>query len=100
MLVVVFHIRKVRIDEVIGENPPAAALRGRDLAARRALPATLPFLLVLPLLRVADTGLGFDIVEPGVFNALARGPDILAGDRAGMAADTFIEVQHHRDLCT
>src|SRR3546814_10580068 len=27
------------------------------------------------------------------------GPDVLAGDRAGVAPNTLVEVEHHGDLC-
>src|SRR5262249_34460009 len=62
--------------------------------------AAMPALQILPVLRIADTRLGLDIVEPGVLHALARGPNILARHRAGMTPDAFVEVQHHRDLRT
>ena len=76
----------------------APTLLRYDLAALLALPAAAPAFLVLPVLRIADAGLGLDVVEPRVFHALARGPHVLAGDRAGVTADAFVEVQHHRDL--
>ena len=63
------------------------------------LPAAAPLLLVFPALGVACTGLGFHVIEPHVFGALMRGPDILAGYRAGMAADALVQIQHHADLC-
>src|SRR5574337_309242 len=71
-----------------------------QLAGAGAHPATVPFVLVLPLLRIADAGLGLDVVEPGVLDALARSPHVLAGDRTGVAADALVQVEHHRDLCT
>ena len=69
-----------------------------DLAVLLALPAAVPALLVLPVLGIADAGLGLDIVEPCVFHAFAAGPHVLAGDRAGVTPDALVEVQHHRDL--
>ena len=69
-----------------------------DLAVLLATPAAVPALLVFPFLRIADAGLGLDVVEPGVFHAFAVGPNVLAGDRAGVAPDALVEVQHHRDL--
>ena len=62
-------------------------------------PAALPLLLVFPLLRVTNAGLRFDVIEPGVFHTLAAGPDVLASDRAGVAADALVKVDHHADLC-
>src|SRR6185312_11675149 len=88
----------VGIGEDVGEDRPFAALPGHDLAVALALPAALPALLILPVLGIADAGLGFDIVEPRVFHPLTRRPHVLAGDGAGMAADTLVEVQHHGDL--
>src|SRR5690606_12737620 len=63
-----------------------------------AAPAAVPAVLVFPVLGVAHAGLGLDVVEPGVFHALAGRPDVLAGDRTGMAADAFVQVQDHGDL--
>src|SRR5262245_8910305 len=82
----------------IGEDTPLPSKLGADLAVGQAPPATLPAILVFPVLWIADTGLGLDIIEPGVFNAFARRPHILACDRAGMAADTFVEIQDFADL--
>src|SRR5690606_13488806 len=61
-------------------------------------PAAVPLVLVLPLLGVADAGLGLHVVEPGVLGAGPAGPHVLAGDRAGVAADALVQVQHHADL--
>src|SRR6516225_8656571 len=97
-LVVVVDFRKMRIGENLREDRQPAALLGHNLTVLLALPAAAPAFLVLPILGIADARLRLDIVEPRIFHALARGPDILTGDRAGMTADTFVEVQHHRDL--
>src|SRR6185369_3642815 len=86
------------IGEDVGEDAPLRTHAGLYLAIALAHPAAVPALLVLPVLRVADAGLGLDVVEPGVFHAFAVGPYVLAGDRAGVAADALVEVQHHRDL--
>ncbi len=59
------------------------------------LPATFIKLLIFPFFGIADTGFAFDIVEPHVFGAVAVGPHILARDAAGVAADAFVQVQHH-----
>ena len=97
-LVVVVDLRQVRVGEQIGQDAQLAALARFQLAAGRAVPAALPLALVLPFLGIADAGLGFHVVEPGVLDAVAAGPDVLAGDRAGMAADALVQVQHHADL--
>ena len=99
-LVIVVDLGQIGVAEDLGENRQTPALLGDDLAIGLALPAAAPALLVLPILGIADAWLGLDIVEPGIFHALAGGPHILAGDRAGVAADAFVEVHHHRDLRT
>src|SRR5690606_1659401 len=63
-------------------------------------PAAIPAPLVLPFLGITDTGLGLYVVEPRVFHTLAVGPHVLAGDRAGVAPNALVEVQHHADLRT
>ncbi len=97
-LVIVVNLGQVGIGEDLGEHTPFGAELWLDLAVRLAMPAAVPAFLVFPVLRVTDAGLGLDIVEPRIFHALAAGPNVLAGDRAGVTADTFVEVQHHRDL--
>src|SRR5262249_2727859 len=97
-LVVVVDLGQVRIGEDIGEHAPARADARLQPAALQAPPAAAPLVLVLPLLGIADAGLGFDVVEPGVIDAVARGPEVLSGHRAGVAADALVEVEHHRDL--
>ena len=62
------------------------------------LPPAVPARLVGPLARVALPGVGLDVVEPDVLGAGPVGPDLLAGDRAGVAADALVEVHDHRDL--
>src|SRR5690606_8878598 len=79
---------------------PLAVEARLDLAVRLALLAAPPFVLVLPVLGIADPGLALDVVPPVIFGTLAGGPDLLAGDRAGVAADALVEVHHHRDLGT
>ena len=54
------------------------------------LPATFVKGLVLPLLGIANPRFGLHIVEPDVFGATPVGPDIFAGNAAGMAAETFV----------
>ena len=97
-LVVVVDLRQIGVGEDVGQHAPLAADARLDLAVLLAPPAAVPALLVLPILGIADAGLGLDVVEPGVFHAFAVGPHVLAGDGAGVTADAFVEVQHHRDL--
>ena len=97
-LVVVVDLRQIRIRKNAHQQLPLAALTRLDAAVGFANPAAVPFFLVFPFLRVADTGLGLDVVEPCVFHAGTAGPHVLAGDRAGMAADALVEVEHHADL--
>ena len=99
-LVIVVDLGQVGVGEDLGQDAPFGAHARLDLAVGLAPPAAVPLLLVLPLLGIADARLGLDVVEPGVFDALAAGPDVLAGHRTGMTADAFVEVQHHADLCT
>src|SRR5690242_15063612 len=96
--VIVVNLGQVRIGEYVGENSPLGTHARLQLAVLFAQPTAIPALLVLPLLGITNTRLGLDIVEPRVFDALARGPYILAGDRTGMAPDALVEVQHHCDL--
>ena len=97
-LVVVVDLRQVRVGEDLHQQRELAALPRLDLPVRLAHPAAVPAFLVLPLLRIADARLRLDVVEPRVLDALAVRPHVLAGDRARMAADALVEVQHHPDL--
>ena len=97
-LVVVVDLRQVRVGEDAHQELPPRALPRLDAAVRLADPAAVPLVLVLPFLGIADAGLGLDVVEPRVFHAGPAGPHVLAGDRAGVAADALVEVQHHADL--
>src|SRR5262249_47121295 len=97
-VVVIVDLGQVRIGKDVRQVRPAPALLGDDLAALLALPAAAPTLLILPILRVSDARLGLDVVEPRIFHALTRGPDVLARHGAGVAPDAFVEVEHHRDL--
>ena len=96
--VVVIDFRQVRIGEDVGQHAPFGAHARLQLATRAAHPAAVPLGLIFPLARVADARLGFHVVEPGVFHPFPRGPNVLAGDRTGMAADALVQVQHHADL--
>src|SRR3546814_917795 len=97
-LVVVVDFRQVGIGEDVGEDPPLAAHARLDAVISLPPPAAVPAVLVFPVLRIADPRLALDVVEPGVLDPLARGPHLLAGHRAGMAADAFVEVQNLTDL--
>jgi hypothetical protein len=97
-LVVVVDGRQVRVGEDVRQHAELAANARVDRAILVAHPAAVPLVLVFPLFRVTNTGLGFNVVEPGVFHAFTAGPDVFAGDRAGVATDAFVEVQDHADL--
>jgi hypothetical protein len=57
-------------------------------------PTAFVLFLVFPLGRVTGSRFGFHIVPPHVLGTLAVGPEVLAGDAASMAADTFIKVKN------
>src|SRR5690606_19485359 len=95
----IVDLGQVGVGKDIGKDAPLAALPGLQMPRFRPHPAAVPAFLVFPILGIADAGLGLDVVEPRVFDPLARGPDVLAGDRTGMTADAFVQVQHHADLC-
>ena len=76
-LVIFVNGRQVRVGEDIGQDFQLAALTRLQLAVGAAHPAAVPFVLVFPFFRVADAGLGFHIIEPGVFHAIAAGPHVL-----------------------
>jgi len=97
-LVVIVDLGHRGVGEDVRQDPPLGPLFGMQLAAGRACPAAVPALLVFPIGRIAGAGLGLDVVEPCVFDALARRPHVLAGDRAGMTPDAFVEVQNLSDL--
>src|SRR6185503_15657427 len=97
-LVVIVQLGQVRVGEDLRQQAELAALLRLDPAVAVFHPAAVPAVLVLPVLRVADPGLGFDVVEPGVLHAGPVRPDVLARDRARMAADALVQVQHHPDL--
>ena len=70
-LVVVVDFRHVGVGENVGQDFQLAALFGHELAVRFAHPAAVPFFLVFPVFREADARLGFYVVEPCVFHAVA-----------------------------
>src|SRR6185437_3084469 len=96
-LVIVVDLGQMRIGKNLRENREPAALLRCNLAVLLALPAAAPALLILPIFWITNARLGLDIVKPRIFHTLTRGPDVLAGPRAGMAPDAFVEVHHHRD---
>ncbi len=61
-------------------------------------PAAFIFVLVLPLLRVADARLCFYIIEVHIFRTGTVCPRVFAGDGARVATDAFIQVHDHPDL--
>ena len=75
---------------------PSGAQAQAPLAVE--LPAALPARLVGPGARVSLARVRLDVVEPDVLGAGPVRPDLLAGDRAGVAADALVEVHDHRDL--
>ena len=97
--IIIVNFRQVRVGKKISQHPPLRAHFGYNFTVRFASPATVPFLLIFPLFGIADTRFCFHIVEPCIFNAFPGGPDIFTGYGAGVAADTFIEIQHHPNLC-
>lgn len=98
-LVVIVHLRLVRMIEELQQALRLRAGAQRELAIFAELPAALPLLLVFPVLRIADARLRLDIVEIHVFRAFAVGPDILASDGARMAANALIKIHDHGNLC-
>jgi len=95
--VVIIDDRQVWVMEDIAEALDLACALQFDRIAV-LFPAALIDILVFPLRRITGTGFGLDVVPPLVLDALAIGPDILAGDRASVTANTFIQMKNHRDL--
>src|SRR3546814_8818033 len=98
-LVEIVDLGQVRIGEDLRKDAPLRPLPWDDLAILTSDPAAFPAVLIFPVLGIADAGLCLDVVEPDVFHAFAVGPDVLAGDRAGVAPDALVEVEHHVELC-
>src|SRR5699024_11469162 len=61
-------------------------------------PYALRLHMVLEASGVPLAGAGLHVVEPHVRGAVPVGPCLLAGHRAGVAADALVEVHHHRHL--
>ena len=89
---------QVRVVEDLRELLRPSAGLELQAALTVQCPAAVPLLLILVTFRVADAGLGLDIVEVDVLGARPIRPDLLAGHRAGVAADALVEVHHHRDV--
>src|SRR4029078_12150411 len=99
-LVIVVDFWKIGIGEDVRQHAPLRPDLGDYLSVLFSCPPALPALLILPVLRIADAWLGFDVIEPRVFHALAVGPHVLTGNGTGVAPDALVEVQHHADLRT
>src|SRR5918992_1595079 len=97
-LVVVVDLGQIGVHEQVHEPLGAAAGLELELAVVLDYPAAVPLALVLPVLGIADPGLGLDVVEPHVLHPDAVGPDVLAGHRTGMAADALVQVHDHGEI--
>ena len=96
--VIVVNLGQIWIGENFHEQLPLAALPWLDAAVCFSNPSTVPLILVLPFLRIANARLGFNVIEPGVFHAGTTRPDVFAGHATGMTADALIKIKHHADL--
>jgi hypothetical protein len=79
------------------ENLSQRTAAATDLQLQRLalhFPAALVLFLIFPFGRVAGSWLGLNIVPPHVFATFAVGPQVLAGNAASVATDTFIEVEN------
>ena len=97
-LVVVIKLGLIGMVEELHEAHRLVRAGGERKLAVLDLPAALPLLLIFPILRVADARLRLDVVEVHVLRALAVRPDVLARDRASMAAEALVKVHDHRYL--
>ena len=105
LLQIVIIARRLAAREIVlPVRPPLdlhALLRDQGARARHGLmvlASRMDQRLVFPLLRVSDAGLRLDVVEVHVLRALAVRPDVLARDRASMAAEAFVKVHDHSYL--
>ena len=69
--VVVVDLRQVGVGENLRQHAEPATGFGHQLAGTGPHPAAVPLVLVFPFLGIAHAGLGFHIVEPGVFHTFA-----------------------------
>ena len=97
-LVVVRQARQLGVAEDAQQPLPPPAGAQLEPAPPGADPAALPPVLVLVAPGVAQAGPGLHVVEPHVLDAGPVGPRLLAGDRAGVAADALVEVHDHAHL--
>src|SRR3546814_13114033 len=88
-LVKIVDLGQVRIGKDLRKNAPLCALPWNDLAVLASDPTALPAVRVLPVFGITYAGLGLDVVEPDIFHAFTVGPDVLAGNRAGVAPNTL-----------
>ena len=96
--VVVVKLRLVGMVEELHEAHRLVRAGSERKVAVLDLPAALPLLLIFPILRVANARFRLDVVEIHVLRALAVRPDVLARDRASMAAEALVKVHDHRYL--
>src|SRR5665811_2521002 len=85
-------------DLVVVEVPSTAELGASWLVSRDRPAFADAAAHLLPGSRRALTRLGVDGAPPFVLLAGLLGPEDLAGDRAGLAAHAFVEVEDHRNL--
>src|SRR5471030_3420209 len=97
-LVVIVDFRHMRVGEDFMQQVGFVAHARLQFAVDFADPTTLPFFLIFPVVRIAQTRLGFHVVKPRVLHPFATGPDVFTGYGTGVAANAFVEIQHHADL--
>ena len=98
-LVVIVDLRQVRVGEDVQQLRCAPAGLELQLAVDQR-PAAPPFFLVFPVFWIADTGLGFDVIEPDIFHTLAVGPRVFARYGTSVATNTLVQVKDECELCT
>src|SRR3989344_1121134 len=97
-LVIVVYFRHIRVGKNVEELGGTATGFKLQLAILE-LPATVPYILILPLFGITHARLRFHVVKPGVFHAFSVSPHVLAGNRAGVTADAFVQVKDKGELC-
>ena len=99
LAVVIVHLRKHGVVEQADHLPkPRGLVELRLVRAGIFLPAAAILVLVFPFPGIADTRFGLDVVPEHVFRAFAVGPDVLAGDGAGLTTQALVQVEDHRHL--
>src|SRR5581483_10699585 len=97
-LVIVVEAGLIRVVEEL-EQSREFSLGTEDGRGRLSYtPAALPPILIFPVARISRARLRLDVVPPHVLGAGPLGPEVLAGEAAGVAADALVEVKHHRHL--